>query len=423
MYSRSSLFTLISALLLTIAAVLAYRVIPPKLIYFEGGPAPSFRIVSPWSDDQRLVAQWVSGDKLHLKCKMQSDGDLCLIDLLTTGDINRGIDLSLLSKLHIGARYQGTPSKFLVFMRSFNPAYSKINDPNSQQFLRLNLDTSEFDDGEVEIDLRELRVSDWWLDNVNPPRKLGLPDTSNITLIGLDFSSLANTPADVDLVINSLYIEKQRISKEGWYLVILIVWGIIIILVVTMQLINLLHERHRLRSKVEVAEARSSRDHLTQITNRRGMEERIKLLSETPNRGNTWLFLIDIDHFKRINDSLGHDAGDLVLTEFALIIKSSVRVKDLFARWGGEEFMLTCLDMNLDQAQLLAEKLRSTIASHRFLKPKGNRRVTVSIGVSEWLSDEPFNDALKRADIALYEAKGAGRNCWQINRRDGEIVF
>ncbi len=123
--------------------------------------------------------------------------------------------------------------------------------------------------------------------------------------------------------------------------------------------------------------------------------------------------MIDIDHFKKINDSFGHDIGDEVLREFAVRLASNVRAVDLPCRYGGEEFMVIMPDTRLSDAERIAERIRLHVAGSPFRVAGGSEllTVTISIGVASTLGPGDHAEALlKRADEAVYEAKAAGRN-------------
>jgi len=118
--------------------------------------------------------------------------------------------------------------------------------------------------------------------------------------------------------------------------------------------------------------------------------------------------MVDVDRFKKVNDVLGHQAGDVVLRKIANILRSSVRACDVVGRYGGEEFLIVLPEVSLNKAVRIAERIRKKVEKSNLAS---NLRVTVSIGVAELKdSDESVNSLLKRADERLYLAKEKGRN-------------
>jgi diguanylate cyclase (GGDEF)-like protein len=126
--------------------------------------------------------------------------------------------------------------------------------------------------------------------------------------------------------------------------------------------------------------------------------------------GDFSICMFDIDHFKDINDSHGHAAGDAVLKHFAFLAGIGLRTVDVFGRYGGEEFLLVLPDTGLGGARMAAERVRSGIEGAGFPQVPADRRVSVTIGVASLRQDESVEDLLARADRALYEGKAAGRN-------------
>lgn len=124
------------------------------------------------------------------------------------------------------------------------------------------------------------------------------------------------------------------------------------------------------------------------------------------------LVLFDVDHFKAVNDTYGHIAGDVVLKGIGQLVKGLVRESDVAARWGGEEFAVLAPEVGAAGARVLAEKLRRAVGAHEFTGAHGVVRVTISAGVSEWnpKQHDGWDDLVREADERLYKAKRGGRN-------------
>lgn len=117
--------------------------------------------------------------------------------------------------------------------------------------------------------------------------------------------------------------------------------------------------------------------------------------------------ILDIDHFKHINDQYGHSVGDEVLVNLCKLIQSKIRNTDALVRWGGEEFVILCSDTPIQNAQFLAEKLRMAIENTQLIK---QQQVTCSFGIAEMVAGEDPKRLFERADKALYASKENGRN-------------
>jgi two-component system cell cycle response regulator len=171
----------------------------------------------------------------------------------------------------------------------------------------------------------------------------------------------------------------------------------------------------RLRDNVQMSIEAAITDALTGLHNRRYMETHLAtLVEQAHSRGKPLTVLVlDIDFFKKVNDTYGHDAGDDVLREFAVRLKKSIRGIDLACRLGGEEFVVVMPDTDMAVATMVAERLRRRIAADAFPIHKGERKVavTISIGLAALAGpDDGAANVLKRADQALYKAKRDGRN-------------
>jgi diguanylate cyclase (GGDEF)-like protein len=170
------------------------------------------------------------------------------------------------------------------------------------------------------------------------------------------------------------------------------------------------------------------RDELTGSYNRRHLIKLIEHEKERPARLDSpfCLCLLDIDYFKRINDTYGHSAGDTVLREFAATLQRQIRESDSFGRYGGEEFLLMLPETPIDEARALAERVRKNIEMRSFADLPG-LSVTVSVGIAQFRLDESISQTVARADEALYLAKSSGRNrvvCYgQEDAADGQAAL
>ncbi|MEC4748415.1 GGDEF domain-containing protein [Methylomicrobium sp. Wu6] len=153
-------------------------------------------------------------------------------------------------------------------------------------------------------------------------------------------------------------------------------------------------------------------DPLTGLYNRRRMTDFLVEQGKLSALEQTTLSVafVDIDHFKKINDNFGHECGDEILRSIADFIKRQLRKEDTLARWGGEEFLLLLPHTDIDGARVLAEKIRKTIAEHYFQIGGCEYAVTLTIGLCEHQTENPIEESIKFADIALYRGKQAGRN-------------
>jgi diguanylate cyclase (GGDEF)-like protein len=160
------------------------------------------------------------------------------------------------------------------------------------------------------------------------------------------------------------------------------------------------------------AETRARRDGLTGAMNRASFANhaRREIGQHRRIKSNMSLLFIDVDHFKRINDTYGHETGDQVLKRIIRLTRGCLRSGDTVARWGGEEFVVLLPATDLNGALLIAEKIRHRIGVEHFDELATGLQVTVSIGCAEMSSSEGLNELVARADRALYEAKHRGRN-------------
>lgn len=195
-------------------------------------------------------------------------------------------------------------------------------------------------------------------------------------------------------------IEKNKLLKDG---------NVTLEKIIRQKAEELEIKNMQLEEKIKEVEYISNTDSLTSIANRKKFEEELKKEISRSNRYNHPLSLaiFDLDYFKRINDTYGHETGDLVLQKICKLVTNNLREVDFFARWGGEEFTIIFPNLKLENSIVAADKLRELISQYEL---EEGLFVTCSFGVSQYEEDDTFENLFHRADKALYRAKELGRN-------------
>lgn len=232
--------------------------------------------------------------------------------------------------------------------------------------------------------------------------RMGVVRTEPELLSILDKGVRSITPQEREQVVNRHVTIKVQMGLD-YKLLLKIVAGFTLLLALTLYWVMRLR---RLNAEIKRL---STTDALTGLRNRKELHARFPVEMERAARHGRplSLLLLDVDHFKKVNDEMGHPAGDAILVAIAKLIASSTRVPDIVCRWGGEEFLVLCPETTLEQALALAERIRAQVEAEEY---PGHRRVTVSLGVATLAPGESAEALVKRADTALYQSKNSGRN-------------
>lgn len=168
----------------------------------------------------------------------------------------------------------------------------------------------------------------------------------------------------------------------------------------------------QLEKELKEAREESKEDFLTKLYNKRALDELLNTKEAEYERysHNFCIVFLDLDHFKSINDTYGHDAGDAVLAAFAKILKDEARTVDIIGRFGGEEFLAILGETDIDGGVIFAQKIRKKVKAAKFMYKESRIEVTVSSGVSDRKSNASLNGTIKRADEFVYKAKKNGRD-------------
>lgn len=337
-----------------------------------------------------------------------------------------GLDLSRYHKLELWLDYAGPNPTVRVFLRNFDPSYSDPSDNTSTKYNQVEFEAGGRDQ-HYEFSFGDFFVANWWLREKKIPPALSHPQFDNIVSLDIQTGS-GHQPGLHQFHLKRIRLTGQRIETADWYLAIIVSWAAIILGFLAYRVLALSAEvRERRTREQELLEVNrlldcrsqelerlSKTDALTGAFNRQGIEEAIgNGLSEWRRDGKPLsVVMMDIDHFKAINDTYGHALGDAVLSRISQLVKEHIRDTDLFARWGGEEFVLVCRNTRINYAAHIAEKLRRLIAGHPF--PEVGQ-VTASFGVASLRDKAGIDELFKAADEALYQAKKQGRNRVEVS--------
>jgi diguanylate cyclase (GGDEF)-like protein len=407
---------LLIGILVTLLAMVGHRFLPERRLTIDSSQKSANFFLAPMGNGAPEELQWVDQSKFHYACRfppaaaMQGCGFAYMLAPMVP---SQGIDLSHFHTLNLAVRYTGNAQYLRVAIRNFDSRFSRIEDLNSPKFNFVNIPTKDLSQP-IPIDMREFAVAEWWTTAYDLPRAYSRPDLSNATVLNIDLQGdLAGTQHDIQ--IDRIEFVGDWISAEYWYLGLLCAWMILGTAYGTSQWLRMrrAHRAQRQRIK-ELAHEKekyqklSTIDALTNILNRHGIDQFLAGLGITGVTAS--VVVIDLDHFKAVNDQRGHAVGDRVLRTIGEILRAGTRNTDAVGRWGGEEFVLVCPGANLAKAADLAEKLRQKIEERNFI-PEDPLPITASFGVATSAEGQGFEDAFRQADQALYLAKNRGRNC------------
>jgi len=406
---------LLIGILITLFAVVGHRFLPERRLTIDSSMQGANFFLVQTGNGAQADQQWIDQARFHYACKfpqataMQGCG---FAYMLAPAIASQGIDLSRFRTLNLAVRYKGNAQYLRVGIRNFDPRFSKLEDLNSPKFNYVNIPTKDLGKT-IPIGMREFTVAEWWTTAYNLPREYSHPDLSNATVLNIDVQGQADLAGtEHDIQIDKVEFVGDWISTESWYLVILCLWMVIGTTYGTSQWL-MMRRAHRaqideLEHEKEMYQKLSTLDALTNVMNRHGIGQFIAALGIT--RVTASVIVIDLDHFKRINDERGHAVGDRVLRTMGEILASAIRNTDAVGRWGGEEFVLVCPGASLANAADLAEKLRHRIMQTSFI-PEHPLPITASFGVATSRESQGFEEVFRQADQALYLAKNRGRNC------------
>lgn len=407
--------------------------------WFLLGGAKKEYIVTPVNSTYRIIDDTAQNGATEASLKIDRNGALleckivnkaqwpfCEIAISLTDSVDKGIDLSDYDHVGIDIDYDSPleGERVRIYLRNFDPAYAKLSDPISLKFNAIEYAPGE-DKGLTMFPLRSFQVLSWWIADYEVPVDKSNRQFDNISVIEIATGSYVKE-ANYTIKLNKLIFYGERISEEALVKLLLSLWVITAISFIII-------DRIYLRKKIKETEERTQRlrdanrtlyekslvfeelaftDPLTRTRNRHEINEWLAEVTthSIVNNISFSMIFIDIDHFKQVNDKYGHRLGDEVLRRFASLINKRVRKSDVFARWGGEEFVIFCPATPLGATAELAESIRECIDNAVW---DNGMKITCSLGVAE-LENEDYSHFIERADKALMKAKERGRNRVEI---------
>ncbi|MFT6986187.1 MAG: diguanylate cyclase (GGDEF)-like protein [Psychromonas sp.] len=367
------------------------------------------------------LTQSAEGVKLHCQIKPSHTFAFCNLDVSINGDSVTGKDLSQFDDLLLWfdheSRVKDTVLVYLVNkeIKSVTPVTHYIYKRNMQTLLPIA--GQNF----YRLPLQKFYVPSWWIlqNNMADPNDALSQLDNVITLSIATGDSTQNRTVDIHL--KKVQLSGKWISAKTLYLFLLLSGLAIIFMHAAVGLyrlntqLKLKHQQtaklkglvHFLKIQKNEFELLAKTDSLTGIANRAGTIELLNSLQNETDRTCS-LIMFDIDYFKQVNDNYGHEIGDIILCKLAALVAQFIRETDHVARWGGEEFIVLCPGIDLQHAQIAANKLRKKIAETVLT---GEISITCSFGVSEYRhGTDSIKTMFEAADLAMYKAKNNGRN-------------
>jgi diguanylate cyclase (GGDEF)-like protein len=429
MHARVLRRLLILLLVLTVVGLAWNRFgMETRLVIDGRSPYAAMAVDDRHNPGGRSAATLDRGGALAMECDLRRGYEWAFCELrLELAKAPEGIDLSGYDSMRLWVTATGPEAqqRLRVYVRNFDPQYARVGEPESEKVDQLIYDPSAYPAGHA-LPLSRFAVSQWWVDAHPMTLEMEAPDFRNVTQIAFSTGPRAE-PGLHTIRVERIEFVGKLVAPSTFRLGVIAAWMVSVLgylvldgLATRRQLrlsaasqhsLQRLNESLRLetRSLAEIART----DPLTGALNRKGLADELTNLVRLEGDAAFPLALvfIDIDHFKRINDTLGHDTGDKVIRGLAALVRAAVQREDLFARWGGEEFLLVFRETSAAEAGSIAERLRERIATSSW--PDG-LQVTCSFGVAQWQRGEDLNEGIKRADEAMYRAKQHGRDRVEI---------
>ena len=403
----------------TVASLLCIDCFPRKELRIAPDTVDPARVHvecdSMWGGASRAKLTY-NDSQWRMDFELRDSADFPTAILIVRLDSNgEGLDLSVYDEIQIWIESDvGEGNMVRVLARNADVRYTRSDDPMSLKINEIMIPCCS-GDSPLTFDWGYFHVPGWWLAGGRVPYKFGKVEVGNVHTLEFTTPELMRSYQGY-IAVKAVVLQGAWISHRTYYEIIFWLWLCIAVVSVSVRIAKMRRElkaKDVLAKELQIVNRSLSdknlayrnlalNDALTGLLNRHGLRERL-FVDLAQKRKPMGLVLIDIDHFKAVNDLRGHDGGDEVLRNVAQAMRLCVREGDLVCRWGGEEFLVIVLGGTLESSAALAERIRLQVGS----LPD---QVTCSAGVAMCREPVDFQQALSQADKALYQAKGSGRN-------------
>lgn len=341
-----------------------------------------------------------------IKYKHPKSKNFELPDYFEFGDA-QSIDLSGYDGISVSIEYSGQSNSLNFFLRNAEKLPENSSDYDQVPYIHVDFVPTE---SGTFIDFSHTQVAKWWIDRFNPPQHQRQPNFEHVIEMGFDLPSLPAKGIH-RFKLNRITATKSYFPRQQLLPIITALIGASLLILIIQGLLR--YYSYRYREENQTLRTTMVIDPLTQCLNRLGLDTAIANMFPLRHSAGIYVMILDLDHFKNINDTLGHVVGDDVLRQVATALSKELRSDDIFGRWGGEEFIIISKISRANLENLIARLMRSLQDVTIEGEPE-SRKITMSVGVTEARARETFDDAFKRADEAMYQVKQSGRGSWKL---------
>lgn len=422
--NRSAIFNAIyvSTSLIFLLCILVAAIDPQKSFQLHPYPGSVAHLYADSVEPKGTsVAAWVDRESVFYECtiaygvqypycgvifkyKHPDSKNIGLMDHFEFSDAMT-LDLSAYDRIYISVEYSGPSKSLYFFMRNAQNLPNKTSDYDKIPYAHVIFFPTK---SGTYIELSQMQIAKWWIDRFDPPPELREPKFDSIYELGIELPAMP-TEGTHNLKVNYIAAKKSYIPRTYLFLASVGLIGVGCLVLVIQGLLKYFSNRQ----ENETLRAKVGTDPLTKCLNRLGLEAVVKGIFPLSSSSSIYVIVLDLDHFKKINDTFGHTAGDEVLRKVSTALSKELRIDDVFGRWGGEEFIIISKINREDLDNMVARLMRS-LQSITIEGAPDDYRVSMSIGITEAQVGEAFNEVFKRADEAMYQVKQAGRGSWKL---------